>query len=64
MADEEMLEVRRIRHEISEECGHDVAKVAEYYREAGRRLMRTGRFRFARAARSETNPDKNPKTRG
>lgn len=38
MHDEEIAEVRRIRSEISQECAHDVRKVAEYYREMGKRV--------------------------
>jgi hypothetical protein len=41
MHDEEILEVRKIRHQISEECGHDLHKVAEYYRAAGKAIRRS-----------------------
>ena len=39
-------EVRRIRHEISEECGHDVRKVAAYYRRVEEESKKSGEFRF------------------
>ncbi len=47
MADEEIQNVRRIRHEISEECGHDLDKVVAYYRRVEEEMKRSGRFRFA-----------------
>ncbi|HUT94442.1 MAG TPA: hypothetical protein VMY37_33600 [Thermoguttaceae bacterium] len=46
MPSDEVGEVRRIRHEISEECGHDVRKVAAYYRRIEEELKRSGEFRF------------------
>jgi hypothetical protein len=45
MHDDEIAAVRRVRHEISEECGHDVHKVAAYYRTVGEQLRRCGEFR-------------------
>ena len=33
MRDEEIAAVRKVRHEISDECGHDVHKVAAYCRD-------------------------------
>ena len=46
MPNDEIGEVRKIRHEISEECGHDVRKVAAYYRRVEEELRRSGEFRF------------------
>jgi len=46
MPNDEIAEVRKIRHEISEECGHDVRKVAAYYRRVGEELKKSGEFRF------------------
>ena len=46
MPNDEIGEVRKIRHEISEECGHDVRKVAAYYRRVEEELKRSGGFRF------------------
>ena len=45
MRDEEILAVRKVRHEISAECGHDVHKVAAYYRAVGERLRQAGKMR-------------------
>ncbi len=44
MRDEEISDVRRVRHEISEECAHDVHKVAAYYRALGKQLRLSGEF--------------------
>ena len=43
MRDEEILAVRRVRHEISAECGHDVHKVAAYYRTFEEQSRRAGK---------------------
>jgi hypothetical protein len=43
MHDEEITAVRKVRHEISEECGHDVHKVAAYYRAVGQQVRRRDR---------------------
>jgi hypothetical protein len=46
MRNDEIAEVRRVRHEISEECGHDIHKVAAYYRQVQEELRTSGNFRF------------------
>ena len=46
MPNDDVTEVRRIRHEISEECGHDIRKVVAYYREVQDELKNSGEFRF------------------
>lgn len=46
MPTDEVSEVRRIRHQISEECGHDIRKVAAYYRQVEQELRESGEFRF------------------
>lgn len=46
MPNDEIADVRRIRHEISEQCGHDIHKVAEYYRRVEEELKKSGNFRF------------------
>ncbi len=59
MADKEIEEIRRIRHRISEECDHDVRKVADYYRKVELELRNSGEFRFADrtiAAESKSRP--------
>lgn len=50
MADDEIRIIRRVRHEISAEFGHDVDRVVEYYRQVEEELKRSGRFRFAASA--------------
>ena len=47
MNEGEIAAIRRIRHEISEECGHDVHRVAAFYRTVQDELMESGEFRFA-----------------
>jgi len=46
MPNDEIGEIRRIRHQISEECGHDVRKVAAYYRQVEAELKESGTFQF------------------
>ena len=46
MKDPGIEEVRKARHEISKECGHDLHRVVEYYRGVEEDLRRSGRFRF------------------
>ena len=50
MGDEEIRIIRRVRHEISAECGHDVDRVVAYYRRVQEEIKRSGRFRFAACA--------------
>jgi len=47
MSDYEIDEIRRIRHEISEEHGHDLRKIAEHYRKLETELRESGKFKFA-----------------
>ena len=54
MSDEVIAEVRRVRHEISRRCGHDVHKVVAYYREFQDKLKHSSDYRFvAKAAPSD-----------
>ena len=46
MPNDEIADVRRIRHQISEECGHDVRKVAAYYRQIEEDLRKSDDSRF------------------
>lgn len=46
MPNDEVAEIRKIRHQISEECGHDIHKVAAYYRKVEEELKESGQFRF------------------
>jgi hypothetical protein len=50
MAEEEIIAVRKVRHEISAECGHDVQKVAAYCRSVGERLRQAGKQRSKKSA--------------
>ena len=43
MRDEEILAIRKARHDISAECGHDVRKVAAYYRASGEKLRQASK---------------------
>ena len=47
MSDYEIDEIRRIRRQTSAAHGHDLRKVAEYYRKVEKELRRSGRYRFA-----------------
>ncbi len=47
MSDAGINEVRRIRHQISEECGHDVDRLVSYYQKMEEDLRASGEFRFA-----------------
>ena len=46
MADEEIQEVRAIRHAISQECDHDVRKLAAYLRTVEAEMRKSGEFKF------------------
>ena len=46
MPNDEIAEIRKIRQQISEECGHDIHKVAAYYRQVEEELKKSGQFRF------------------
>ena len=47
MSDYEIDEIRRIRHQISAEHGHDLHKIAEHYRKLEKELRESGQFKFA-----------------
>ena len=47
MSDQGIKEVRRVRHQISEECGHDVDRLVSYYQKMEEELRVSGEFRFA-----------------
>ena len=46
MKDSGIEEVRLARQEISEECGHDLHKVAAYYRRIETELRESDRYHF------------------
>ena len=44
MAEDELLEIRRIRHEISERCGHDTDRYVDHLQELQKRLRDSGEY--------------------
>ncbi len=46
MIDDDLNEVRRIRHEISQEFGHDVQRLAAHYQELEKQIKELGTFTF------------------
>ena len=44
-----IAEVRRVRHKISAEHGHDMARLAKHYQELEKELRKTGKYKFADA---------------
>jgi hypothetical protein len=63
MADDEIKIIRRVRHEISAECGHDVDRVVDYYLAVEEELKRSGRFRFGGCA-PRSQPRREPRGSG
>ncbi len=57
MADDEIRIIRRVRHEISAEFGHDVDRVLDYYRSVEEELKHSGRYRFAADAAGPEQSD-------
>lgn len=53
MKDPGVEEVRRARHEISAEHGHDLHRVVEYYKQVEQELRTSGRFKFEEVPSSE-----------
>lgn len=47
MSDYEIDQIRQVRHQISAENGHDLRRVAEYYRQIEKELRASRRFKFA-----------------
>ncbi len=43
---EVVKEVREMRMKISEECGHDIYRLLAHYQEVGKRLRKTGKYKF------------------
>ena len=39
-------EIRRVRHQISAECGHDAKRLVEYYMKFEKEMRKTGKYRF------------------
>ena len=55
---EVIKEVRRIRHEISAEFGHDPHKFGEYCRELEKELRELGKYKFAKSPEEESKTTK------
>ena len=43
---EVVKEVREMRMKISEKCGHDPYRLLAHYQEVGKRLRKTGKYKF------------------
>jgi hypothetical protein len=56
MKDPGIEEIRKARHEISAEHGHDLHAVVEYYRHVERELRASGRFTFEEISPSDRSP--------
>ena len=41
-----IAEVRRARHKISAEHGHDTARIGKHYQELDKKLRKTGKYKF------------------
>ena len=48
-------EVRRIRHEISAEFGHDPHKFGEYCRDIEKELRKSGKYKFAKSSEQKSD---------
>ncbi|MCY4554213.1 MAG: hypothetical protein OXC79_11120 [Candidatus Poribacteria bacterium] len=61
---EVVKEVREIRMKISEECGHDLNRLLAYYQEVGKRLRKTGKYKFVDPESPAEKPTSTESTRG
>ena len=59
MADEEINEVRKIRHRISAKYGHDIKKLVAHYQDLEQRLRASGQYKFADAKKSAGESERN-----
>ena len=53
MTDNEINEVRRIRHEISAKFGHDIGRLVAHYQKIEKEFRRSGKYKFADSQKSE-----------
>jgi len=58
MIDEEIAEIRRIRHKISAKFGHDPRKLADYYRDLEEKYRKSGKFKFAQTSMDKSKQGK------
>lgn len=56
MNDYEIDEIRCIRHQISQDHGHDLQRIAEYYRNIEKELRQSDRYQFANEHPHEVEP--------
>lgn len=61
---EVVKEVREIRMKISEECGHDLYRLLARYQEVGKRLRKTGKYKFVDPEPPAEKPAPTESTRG
>lgn len=47
MIHSELIEIRKIRHQISEKHGHDLNRLLEHYKTLEAKLKASGQFKFA-----------------
>jgi hypothetical protein len=61
---EVVKEVREMRMKISEKCGHDLNRLIAYYQEVGKRLRKTGKYKFVDPEPPAEKPATTESTRG
>lgn len=61
---EVVKEVREMRMKISEECGHDLYRLLAHYQEVGKRLRKTGKYKFVDPEPPAEKPAPTKSTRG
>ena len=61
---EVVKEVREMRMKISEECGHDLYRLLAHYQEVGKRLRKTGKYKFVDPEPPAEKPALTKSTRG
>jgi hypothetical protein len=61
---EVVKEVREMRMKISEKCGHDLNRLIAYYQEVGKRLRKTGKYKFVDPEPPAEKPAPTESTRG
>jgi hypothetical protein len=47
MIHSELVEIRKIRHKISEKYGHDLNQLLEHYKALEAKLKASGKYKFA-----------------
>ncbi len=56
MADEEINEVRKIRHRISARFEHDISKLVAHYQKLEKELRESGKYKFTHSKRPSGKP--------